>query len=105
MTSGTHPDETDRDVNRALGQQPVARHEHDEEHPMKLLKIGDRYINLDQVVGFDTQPQARTVQVYFVESTAVSPALERLALYSGDEAAALRRWIDANAEDIAKPRR
>ncbi len=67
---------------------------------MNLLKIGERYINLDNVIGFDAR--SPTVYVVFVESAAGNTVAAGLASFAGEEGAALKRWIAANAEDVSE---
>ena len=67
---------------------------------MKLLKIGERYINLDNVIGFDAR--SPTVYVVFVEPAAGSNVAAALASFAGEEGAALKRWIAVNAADVSE---
>ena len=70
---------------------------------MKLLKIGQVYINLDQVVAFDTRHMNGSVQVMFTETTAGTMAVQGVSSFSGAEADALKRWLDMQAEDVLQP--
>ena len=58
---------------------------------MKLLKLGDRVINLDQVTEYTLE--GNDVIVHF------GPSHE--TRFTRHDAALLRRWIDATALDVA----
>ncbi len=63
---------------------------------MKLLKLGDTTINIEHAVRIDDNGDY--ISVDFVPHD--NPALPLNIRFEGREAAALRRWITANAEDI-----
>ncbi len=65
---------------------------------MKLLKVGDTTINIEHAVRIDDGGDYITVD--FVPHD--NPALPLNVRFEGREAEALRRWIAANAEDIAQ---
>ena len=69
---------------------------------MKLLKVGDHYINLDLVLGFDADPNSEKVSVYFVAGAAHTGAIAGMATYDGAEATALKKWLQLHAEDVMK---
>ncbi len=73
---------------------------------MKLLKLGDKVINLDLVQGFDLRGYREPitkVTVVFAGSSTGDPAAKALTTYEGTEGAALRQWIEAHAEDAMAP--
>ena len=64
---------------------------------MKLLKFGDITINIARSIRIDDNGSEITVD--FVASD--NPLLPLNVRFSGSDAAALRRWIEANAEDMS----
>ena len=69
---------------------------------MKLLRIGDRYINIDRVTDFMTTDE--DVLVHF-EPHAIDVSQNNHAVrwrFTGAEAAALLRWLEAHAENVAE---
>ncbi len=72
---------------------------------MQLLKIGDRYINADLVIGFDTRGPGDNVLIIFTEATGRDSVVTDFAEVSGDEAAALKRWLETDAKvyDVLNP--
>jgi hypothetical protein len=70
---------------------------------MKLLKIGEPYINLDQVIGCDARSSGGSVTVFFTVTAVDTVTVGSFATFSGDEAEAIRTWLQQNAEDV-KPK-
>jgi hypothetical protein len=76
---------------------------------MKLLKLGDKYINMDQVT--DIAISDNHVEVFFIAPTHppsgvyVSPGSTvgmRTLRFEGNDARFLQNWLDRNAEDLTK---
>jgi hypothetical protein len=65
---------------------------------MKFLKFGDTTINIDRAIRIDDG--GSYISVDFVASD--NPLLPLNVRFEGTEAAALRRWIAANAEDMTQ---
>lgn len=65
---------------------------------MKLLKFGDTTINIERAIRIDDS--GSYISVDFVPQD--NPALPLNVRFEGQEAAALRRWIAANAEDMSQ---
>jgi hypothetical protein len=65
---------------------------------LKLLKFGDTTINIDRAVRIDDNGSDITVD--FVASD--NPLLPLNVQFTGSDAAALRRWIAANAENMSQ---
>jgi len=64
---------------------------------MKLLKFGDTVINIDRAIRIDDS--GSYISIDFVPAdNALLPLNIRL---EGPEAAALRKWLTLNAEDMA----
>ncbi len=64
---------------------------------MKLLKIGTRIIDADKIIGVEIDGDHLVVAY---SAAADSALLARLADFQGPDAAALRGWIERNADDI-----
>ncbi len=74
---------------------------------MKLLKIGNTYINLEQVTDIDVGPNY--VELFFglapepspnvVKAIGSHPGIRTLR-FEGEDAQALHSWLDQNAEVI-----
>ncbi len=74
---------------------------------MKLLKIGNKYINLEQVTDVEVGPNY--VEIFFglapetplnvVRAIGSHPGIRTLR-FEGEEAQALHNWLDQNAEVI-----
>lgn len=65
---------------------------------MKLVKLGDTTINIERAIRIDDGGSFLTVD--FV--AADNPLLPLNVRFEGPEALALRRWLQANAEDISQ---
>ena len=68
-----------------------------------LLKIGEKTINFDQV--FEIEDYGDRMRVFYAvtSSDTVGARQPAYAELSGRDAAALRRWIAAHAEDLGVP--
>lgn len=69
---------------------------------MNLLKIGDRFINLDRVTDFMATDE--DVLVHF-EPHAIDVSQNMHAVrwrFTGGEAAMLRRWLERHADNVAE---
>ena len=64
---------------------------------MKLLRFGDTTINIDRAIRIDDSGSYMSVD-FVAQDNAALPLNVR---FEGQEAAALRRWILANAEDMS----
>lgn len=79
---------------------------------MKLLKVGDRYINMDLVT--DIRVSDNTVEVFLAVTPTSNPALTggsvpgpnnimqgvRALTFQDDDAKTLQQWLDQNAESV-----
>ncbi len=65
---------------------------------MKLLRFGETTINIDRVIRIDDR--GSSISVDFVPHDGGSRSVNMQ--FEGEEAAALRRWLLANAEDMAQ---
>ncbi|MBA3944490.1 MAG: hypothetical protein H0X37_08015 [Herpetosiphonaceae bacterium] len=66
---------------------------------MRLIKIGDTFINLDLVT--EIQTDERTVFVTFAAPMGTNTTQH--ARFDGEEAVALLEWLDSNATHVAGP--
>ena len=64
---------------------------------MKLLKIGDRMVNMDLVT--DIKLYSDGINLYLMSN---SGSNESILEVRGAEADVLRRWLEAHAEDLTK---
>ncbi len=64
---------------------------------MRLVKIGDRFINMDAVTIADVSEDH--IDLYFGDG---GPR-EADATVEQEEAEALKRWLEQNAEDVMRP--
>ena len=72
---------------------------------MKLLSVGDKVFNLDLVTDFAIDGDNVTVVLAgALENLPGSVRLETRTLhFSGEAGAALRQWLERNAEDATQP--
>lgn len=64
---------------------------------MQLLTIGNRTINVDHAI--EIEDHGERIDVVYVVALATA---QRVAVsFEGDEAQALRRWLQRNAEDVS----
>ena len=63
---------------------------------MKLLKIGERIINLDQVIEAHLLEDGGVQVTFAVTAFDVADARR----FSGEAAKRLWQWLEANAEDV-----
>jgi hypothetical protein len=70
---------------------------------MKLLKIGERYINLDHVIGYDARSSGGSVTVLFTATAVDNVTVGSFATFSDAEADAIKNWLRQNSSDIMLP--
>ncbi len=70
----------------------------DEEVYVKLLKIGDRMVNMDLVT--DIRLYVDGINLYLMSNSGGNEAMLEVR---GAEAEALRRWLEERAEDVTTP--
>jgi hypothetical protein len=63
---------------------------------MKLLKIGDCYINFENVThaDFATSPQGLTCTVFFSCQTTDGPGVQACKTFAATDARTLKAWLD-----------
>ena len=75
---------------------------------MTLVKVGDIIINMDLVMDVEFEDEA-VVLTFAIETAREHPTEYQTRMFhyerrfQGDEAAALRRWLESEATDVMRP--